>query len=492
MKVPFFRSKNTRSSNQRGTTALDNIASESGESSPYSSGPSTSSANLSMPTLPRYANTAAAPNTISNSNGSIVAQLAEMEEFLGKITDFQGEARRLFPENVALDQILSELQDECQRRVEYISRVSAPPAWMSHQRTSSTSSTIFGHGGGVGAMSTPNMAAARLQPAGAGSVRGRGAISAPGVEMSPASSSTVTSTNSHRSRGDSAGGSSDGSGKGAGNFFSRHGHSKHTGEGKPSKRDPRVSENRRQATTMSMFVSKTSPAGIDGGSGMKPSSSRLNGAGSNGKSVRGSAGNPLADSPQRPRSGTSSADLFRPLSLAGVVDSGGPALATKSSLNVVRTANGGGALGSSALESKQQAHAVPTKAGNEYAVTLKLAGRKIDAAVSSSLQASLVSLAFATQMGVMIQRMPHHTRVWDRRGTSWPVVGKVIGLPFVCGNMSFTHDFQVVQPGVEMPRDLVLGNDFCVGNKGHIKDNRLHLEQLCTTVTVPVRQISAR
>ncbi|KAJ1957860.1 hypothetical protein EC988_000612 [Linderina pennispora] len=385
---------------------------------------------------------------------------------------------------MALDQILTDLQDECQRRVEYISRVSAPPAWMSHQRSSSSSSTVLAQG--AGAMSTPNMAAGRLQPGSGGSVRGRGAISAPGVEMSPASSSTVTSTNSHRSRGDSAGGSSDGSGRGAqSSFFSRHGHNKHAGEGKPAKRDSRVAESRRQATTMSMFVSKTSSAGIDGGS-VKPSSSRLNGAGSNTKSVRNSAMNTLAEPPQRPRSRTSSADLFRPLSVA-VADNGSPALAAKSSLNVVRTAAGG--LGS--VETKQQGHAAP-KSGIEYAVTLKLAGRKIDAAVSSSLQASLISLNLATQMGMIIQRIPHHARVWDRRGTSWPVVGKVAGLPFVCGNMSFTHDFQVVQPGVEMPRDLVLANDFCVGNKGHIKDNRLHLEQLCTTVTVPVRQISAR
>ncbi|KAJ1932015.1 hypothetical protein EC988_009596, partial [Linderina pennispora] len=92
MKVPFFRSKNTRSSSRRGS-ALDNIASGSEESSPYSTAPS-SSANMSMPALPRFTSTAP-NNATSNSSGSIVAQLAEMEEFLGKIADFQGEARRL-------------------------------------------------------------------------------------------------------------------------------------------------------------------------------------------------------------------------------------------------------------------------------------------------------------------------------------------------------------------------------------------------------------
>ncbi|KAJ2789360.1 hypothetical protein H4R21_006758, partial [Coemansia helicoidea] len=72
------------------------------------------------------------------------SQLGELQTFLARIGGFRGEARRLFPENVALDQMLGELRDECQRRVDYMARVSVQPAWVSPRKpqTSSSAATL--------------------------------------------------------------------------------------------------------------------------------------------------------------------------------------------------------------------------------------------------------------------------------------------------------------------------------------------------------------
>ncbi|KAJ2383980.1 hypothetical protein GGI05_005146, partial [Coemansia sp. RSA 2603] len=118
----------------------------------------------------------------------------------------------------------------------------------------------------------------------------------------------------------------------------------------------------------------------------------------------------------------------------------------------------------------------------------------VEVSVSASLQSSLISLQLAKMLGMNITTVPPNSRVWSSNGKSWAIIGEVPMLPFVCGNMTFTHSFKVFQGSAatgEMVRDIMLGNDFCVGNKGRIKDNQLHLEQLCMPITVPVRQIPA-
>ncbi|KAJ2815296.1 hypothetical protein IWW50_006869, partial [Coemansia erecta] len=162
-------------------------------------------------------------------------------------------------------------------------------------------------------------------------------------------------------------------------------------------------------------------------------------------------------------------------------------LSGKGSLSTVRTPNAG-------AQKPRHQHMPAVKAANDYVMTIKLAGTKIEAAVSSGLQTSLLSMQMAAAMGLHVAKVPSSTRVWSSSGKSWLVVGEVVAMPFACGNMTFTHSFKVVQGSAaanDMTRDIVLGNDFCVGNKGRIKDNRLHLEKLALPISVPVRQISA-
>ncbi|KAI8318018.1 hypothetical protein GQ54DRAFT_121853 [Martensiomyces pterosporus] len=304
MKVPFFRSKTakaagsseTKGQRRSGLGMLEGITSES-ELSSYSNTPahtplSPRTTNASVAALPklRTAPANSAHKGGSTAAGAIAGQLAEMEGFLDTITGFQNEARRLFPENMALDQILTDLQDECQRRVMYMTRVSAPPAWMaSHQRQSSSSSTI----GATTAITAPG----NLSSGGRHSTVALG-------QQSPVSTTTMTSNNSSssstdsgsRSRGDSAATSSDGgdgdkNNKGSSrNYFSRHSHNHNNsnsstkkapagGGGSPPtpripssfntvplsassragnsplKRDPRTADSRRKAAAQSMFVS---------------------------------------------------------------------------------------------------------------------------------------------------------------------------------------------------------------------------------------------
>ncbi|KAJ2823697.1 hypothetical protein IWW50_003665, partial [Coemansia erecta] len=116
MKVPFFRSKDKTSDSSSirgGSSKAAKVVSDS-----------------DLTVRPASAALARAPYSspsVSNISGG---QLGEMQGFLSRINGFQGEAQRLFPENTALDHMLNELRDECQRRVDYMTRVSAPPAWM--------------------------------------------------------------------------------------------------------------------------------------------------------------------------------------------------------------------------------------------------------------------------------------------------------------------------------------------------------------------------
>ncbi|KAJ2368981.1 hypothetical protein H4S01_001273 [Coemansia sp. RSA 2610] len=380
--------------------------------------------------------------------GALHGQLGELQAFLGQIDGFQGEAQRLFPENAALDQLLGELRDECQRRVAYMARVSARPAWMAPQ---STSSTTLGARRGV--------------------LRG-----------SPQSTSTVST----ESDTDEA----------AWQQQPRMGDARRAGGGSqsaspppsPARAAPRPStvalrDRRRTAAPQSMFVLPGMP--VDGSHAATVRARPK-------QPHRGSLAVAASDAPRLPRIRTSSVDAFmRPQSLA---DAG----ASMSTGDMGRLAAKSSTLGPARTPKprpQQPQHMAAVKAaGSEYVVTVRLGGDKTEAAVSAGLQTSLVSMQLAMLKGLPVAKVPANSRVWSSGGKSWPVVGEVVAMPFACGNMTFTHSFKVVQGSAaanDLARDIVLGNDFFVGNKGRIKDNKLHLERGFTAISVHVREVSA-
>ncbi|KAJ2705071.1 hypothetical protein FB645_002724 [Coemansia sp. IMI 203386] len=553
MKVPFFRLKSGSDSKSKkkkavNGQALEGIASESDLSSIVTT-------EIVQQQQPQSQDGQSAVQAIAG-------QMAEMERFLTTIDGFQGEARRLFPENMALGQILDELRDECRRRVDYMSRVSAPPAWMpsSQQRPSSSSSTtIAAMGGYHSAVGTPgSQSSARrgvfsntvgrnttnnISSAGAVATNKRSTTRYTSVESSPISTTTVTSNSSGSSSGSISGGGrargNNNAESGGSAYFSRHQTSSSAaatpaaaGGRKPmvqlnhlssrsssppsppspglplpraqspalsSRRGARAADQRRKTAPQSMFVSSSTTdiantIGVRGTATASGGHGRLAAVntGSLAKFPRASMVVSAADSPRFNRQRTSSADVFtRPHSLVDAManasmDIGQQQLHTKGSSNAIR---------GNKQRSQTQVQAHPAKTvTNDYVLAIKLAGHKVEASVSSALQSSLISLQAAKMLGMAVTPAAINARVWSSGGKSWAVVGEVVGLPFVCGNMTFTHNFRAVQGSAmtgEMVRDVMLGNDFCVGYKGRIKDNQLHLEQLCMPITVPVRQITA-
>ncbi|KAJ1825186.1 hypothetical protein GGH91_000864 [Coemansia sp. RSA 2671] len=555
MRVPFFRSKAKTDADdlkhslraKKGGLAvgvLDGIASESELSSYAPATPVSSAGNVSRTALAKLGAGGGGAVATTQTARAIADQVGEMEAFLATIDGFQGEARRLFPENMALDQILGELRDECRRRVDYMTRVSAPPAWMAHQRQSSSSSTIIAASTAfVAPNSTPSSSATtRRTPqssntAGTVQVRARSATGYGGIDSSPISTATATSSS----------GSSSGSSHSTGHGGRRNQHSSSFAENKSSeagtgyfsrhqpantarkalgsppssptqspslptsqtvgRRDIRVADQRRKTAPQSMIVAGSAGEIAATRAAAAANRATTSHAATMPKLPRTSLALPALDSPRFTKARTSSIDNFgRPMSFADVGDAnfhvsalninGGssPAqLAAKGSLGAIRSAP---ASGNAQAKPKQQQH-MPSHTGKiagEYVFNVKLAGHKIEAAVSSSLQTSLISLQLAKIMGMHIISVPNNSRVWSSGGKSWPVMGEVVGLPFVCGNMTFTHSFKIVQGSAgtnDMTRDIMLGNDFCVCNHGRIKDDKLHLEQLSMPITVPVRQIPA-
>ncbi|KAJ2725137.1 hypothetical protein GGI07_001507 [Coemansia sp. Benny D115] len=584
MRVPFFRSKDpskSKKSSRRSTTAgtLDGVASESDLAS------AARRATVSQHGGSVYT----AAKTVgagSSAVQAIVDQMVEMEGFLTTIDSFQSEARRLFPENMALDQILGELRDECRRRVDYMSRVSGPPAWMTppglpqlHRPASSSSTTIEAMPTAASfTAATPGSNSSTRNGFLSSTLRpGRGAAKLSSADSSPISTATVTSASSssvgsESGRGSANNNNNNGStarGVAKTGYFSRRqpttttttttamapsanpaqftansgvrrsthmagasagisiSISSNSAPSSPTmpqppraqspaggsvRRDPRVADQRRKTSPQSMFVSSSSATDIP--SRTMPAQGRLSSAltGSMARLPRASMVVTGSESPRVGRQRTSSADVFaRPQSFVdAAAGSGGLAdlpptlglanisLNTKGSSSAMRTAP--------RQQQQQQQQRNPTQhmpgtpmhapkaTAIEYLLAIKLAGHKVEAVVSPSLQTSLVSMQLAKMMGMIVTPVPGNARVWSSGGKSWAIVGDVAGLPFVCGNMSFTHSFRVVQGSAatnDMARDIMLGNDFCVGNKGRIKDNQLHLESLCMPVTVPVRQISA-
>ncbi|KAJ2363875.1 hypothetical protein H4S02_011016, partial [Coemansia sp. RSA 2611] len=133
MRVPFFRSKAKTDADdlkhslraKKGGLAvgvLDGIASESELSSYAPATPVSSAGNVSRTALTKLGAGGGGAVATTQTARAIADQVGEMEAFLATIDGFQGEARRLFPENMALDQILGELRDECRRRVDYMTR----------------------------------------------------------------------------------------------------------------------------------------------------------------------------------------------------------------------------------------------------------------------------------------------------------------------------------------------------------------------------------
>ncbi|KAJ2808999.1 hypothetical protein H4R20_000467 [Coemansia guatemalensis] len=520
MRVPFFRTK--AKDGQSTSSGGASIRSRRKKSS--SDGTTVSEAELSPTTTATFGATtpvSTPANIIGGGAAGPQQQLGEMQMFLARIDDFQGEALRLFPENTALGQMLGELRDECQRRVDYISRVSAPPSWMippKHHASSSSSTTINN------VVSAQNAALANtgpkrgLLPTVSGPTRTRSKSASP-ANYSNASSASTTSASS-------SGSSSNGS-EANFDYFSRHQRSGTARRGTPASdansppsplmarplsstvahRGGSASDRRRKTAPQSMFIS--GPTGDSGGSSHAATT----------RAARASMALGAVDAPRLPRMRTSSVDAFaRPHSffdspIAATMSSGdinklasgaqqplGPkgshaAIRATSSTAAAASNNSSGANGGS---SKPRPQHMPAVAGGritgDYLLTIRLSGNKLEAAVSASLQTSLVSMHLASVMGLPINSVPPNSRVWSAGGKSWPVIGEVVAMPFACGNMTFTHSFKVVQGNAaanDMTRDIVLGNDFFIGNKGRIKDNRLHLEKLCMPISVPVRQVSA-
>ncbi|KAJ1854806.1 hypothetical protein GGH12_002604 [Coemansia sp. RSA 1822] len=449
MKVPFFRTKgkaDSSSGNSKtdsGRTRQSKVVSDTEES-----------IRQSMATLTR------APYS-SPSVSNIGGQLHEMQGFLGRINGFQDEAQKLFPENTSLSQMLNELRDECQRRVDYMTRVSAP-AWTATASTTvsaptqstngrrSTVAAMFRRGGhsttDTSSESEHNDTSDYFAQARATTARRAVASSSSSNSASPPESPARAAQRPQAST--------------------------------VAQRDARVADRRRKVAPQSMFV-------IPG----------MTGDGSHANSQRSSLAISASEAPRLPRIRTASMDAtLRPQSMAEGV-------ASMSSGDVTKLAAQTGSKGSlstartppAAAKSRSQ-YMPAVKAANDYVMAIKLGGSKLEAAVSSGLQTSLVSTQLAAAMGLHVTKLPSSIRVWNSSGKSWLVVGEVVAMPFACGNMAFTHNFKVVQgssPANDMTRDIVLGNDFCIGNKGRIKDNRLHLENLAMPISVPVRQVSA-
>ncbi|KAJ2004525.1 hypothetical protein GGI04_002579 [Coemansia thaxteri] len=473
MRVPFFRSKQAARGKKAGLAlgGLDGIASES-DAAYAPATPVSSAGSVGH----------AAPAKGAPTSGG---QVGEMEAFLAQIDGFQAEARRLFPENMALDQILGELRDECRRRVDYMTRVSAPPAWMAHQRNSSSSSTIT--------------AARRTQQPPARTWSAAAAVS-------PASTATSASSSSSGQASPRVENKNNNDAPAA--YFSRHNPAATARKpaasppssptNPPARRDARVADHRRRTAPQSMIVA--------GSAGTAATNNRaaISHAATMSRLPRTSMALPAPlDSPRFSKAHTSSIDNFgRPLSFADAaaadsphMNTSGTQLNSKGSFGVMRPPTNAPPAG--LPKTNKQQHMPTThsgKAAGEYVFNVKLAGHKIEAAISPSLQTSLISLSLAKIMAMPVTSVPPNSRVWSSGGKSWPVVGEVVGLPFVCGNMTFTHSFKVVHGAAgtnDMSRDIILANDFCVCNHGRIKDNQLHLEQLSMPITVPVRQIPA-
>ncbi|KAJ1753555.1 hypothetical protein H4R22_000004 [Coemansia sp. RSA 1290] len=456
MKVPFFRSRNKTSAASDETTSTrsnsskapkDQIVSDTEIAVRPSATASLARAPYSSPSVSNMA-----------GNGG---QLGELQAFLGQIDGFQGEAQRLFPENRALDQILGELRDECQRRVDYITRVSAPPAWMSPPQQQHRTATN-------GRRST----VAAMAPARQG--RAHSSYYAPSLSTDTGSESEhnarhdflaqpLRTTAARRAVVSSSSSSSNSPSS------PEHGTTRPQSS-TVGQRDARIGDRRRKTAPQSMFVLP----------GMQRSSMAIS----------------ASEAPRLPRVRTSSVDAsLRPQSF---VDSGAAAASSNDITALAAQLNAKGSLATvrtNAAKPRQQHMPAVKAASTSYVLTVKLGGSKIEAAFSSGLQTSLISMQLAAALGLNVSKAPSNTRVWSSGGKSWPVAGEVTALPFACGNMTFTHNFKVVQGSAaanDMARDMVLGNDFCVGNKGRIKDNRLHLEKLCMPISVPVRQIPAQ
>ncbi|KAJ2710279.1 hypothetical protein H4R19_003825 [Coemansia spiralis] len=438
MKVPFFRPRTREHASSSASTASSKTQ--------------------------RHESPTTSPAALAPADAEPKSQLAELQAFLGRISGFRGDARRLFPENVALDQMLGELRDECQRRVDYMARVSVQPAWMSPQQHPSVATPANNNNSN----NTPRRSRLFSALSGTGTAKGR---------PDPATSAVSSSGD------DSSGSDSD--------RLERHHHTtpvriRHSIDPPAAaaatiQHDPRSTADRRR---------KTAPQSVLLGSMSGDAPSPLP------AHPRASMALSPAGPPRLPRLRTSSIDALArsPPLAAQLAQSGG------STPDISRLASNprNSIIGSSSRPQHVSATAATATAGTtkntEYLVKLRVAGSRIEAAVSQALQTSLISMQLATALNMPITRMPSNTRVWSSSGKSWLVVGEVAGMPFACGNMTFSHNFKVVHGAAaanDMARDIVLGNDFCVGNKGRIKDNRLHLEKLAMPISVPVRQITA-
>ncbi|KAJ2612276.1 hypothetical protein H4S08_002774 [Coemansia sp. RSA 1365] len=523
MRVPFFRTKaKDGQSNSSGASIRSNRKKSSGDGTTFSE------AELSPTTTATFTATTPVSSAANINSGGMAGpqqQLGEMQTFLVKIDDFRNEAQRLFPENTALGQMLGELRDECERRVDYISRVSAPPSWMVPPKHHASSSTSLNN-----AVLLQNAVPATnvkrgLLPTVSGPTRVRSKSASPANYFNKSSASTTSVSSSSSS-------SSNSGSEANVDYFSRHQRLGTARRGTPTSdtnsppspllsrplsstvahRGGNVADRRRKTAPQSMFITTTT-----GDSGAGNSGTNAGSHAATTRALRSSMALSAVDAPRLPRMRTSSVDAFaRPNSffdspIATTTSSGEvnklpsgvqQSLGSKGSHAAIRTSSVGpgnnSSSGTNGNNSKTRPQHMPAVSGSritgDYLLTIRLSGNKLEAAVSASLQTSLVSMHLASVMGLPVKSVPSNSRVWSAGGKSWPVVGEVVAMPFACGNMTFTHSFKVVQGNAaanDMTRDIVLGNDFCIGNKGRIKDNRLHLEKLCMPISVPVRQVSA-
>ncbi|PIA12661.1 hypothetical protein COEREDRAFT_83982, partial [Coemansia reversa NRRL 1564] len=520
MRVPFFR---TKAKDGQSTSSGASIRSSRKKSS--GDGTTFSEAELSPTTTATFTATTPVSSAVNiNSNGIAgpQQQLGEMQTFLVKIDDFRNEAQRLFPENTALGQMLGELRDECERRVDYITRVSAPPSWMVPPKHHASSSTSLNNAVlSQNAVSATNVKRGLLPPvSGPTRVRSKSASPANYFNTSSASTTSVSSSSSNSGSEVNV------------DYFSRHQRLGAARRGTPTSetnsppspllsrplsstvahRGGNVADRRRKTAPQSMFIPTTTGESGAGNSGTNAGSHAATT-----RAPRSSMALSAVDAPRLPRMRTSSVDAFaRPnsffdspiastMSSADIIklpSAAQQSLGSKGSHAGIRTSSVGPAnnnsSGTNGNNSKPRPQHMPAVSGSritgDYLLTIRLSGNKLEAAVSASLQTSLVSMHFASVMGLPVKSVPPNSRVWSAGGKSWPVIGEVVAMPFACGNMTFTHSFKVVQGNAaanDMTRDIILGNDFCIGNKGRIKDNRLHLEKLCMPISVPVRQVSA-